>query len=321
MNELISVIVPIYNVEEYLPNCIESILRQTYKHLEIVLVDDGSPDRCGEICEEYAKKDDRIRVIHKENGGLSDARNKGMSIATGKYFTFIDSDDYISEDYVEYLYKLLKEHDADISVCDLIMTSSMKETEQKDSKSVFKYSVDEALEAMLYAKVFSTSADAKLYKRELFEGVEYPIGKYMEDLFTTYRLICKSKRIVCGKRVCYYYYHREGSITQSVFSEKHLHRFEALKTMYETEIKNRSEIVQKAYRSMMVSSMAALLAKQPPKSDRIDEIWREVKKYLVGAIINSKNSKRIRAQAFLMLFGRKVATFIIVRYYAMKWDK
>ena len=106
LQPLISVIVPCYNVEEYLPKCIESILNQTYRNLEILLVDDGSPDNCGRICDEYAAKDSRIRIIHKKNGGLSDARNAALDVMTGEYVTFIDSDDYVSDDYVEYLYKL-----------------------------------------------------------------------------------------------------------------------------------------------------------------------------------------------------------------------
>ena len=109
LQPLISVIVPCYNVEEYLPKCIESILNQTYRNLEILLVDDGSPDNCGRICDEYAAKDSRIRIIHKKNGGLSDARNAALDVMTGEYVTFIDSDDYVSDDYVEYLYKIIKE--------------------------------------------------------------------------------------------------------------------------------------------------------------------------------------------------------------------
>lgn len=108
LQPLISVIVPCYNVEEYLPKCIESILNQTYRNLEILLVDDGSPDNCGRICDEYAAKDSRIRIIHKKNGGLSDARNAALDVMTGEYVTFIDSDDYVSDDYVEYLYKIIK---------------------------------------------------------------------------------------------------------------------------------------------------------------------------------------------------------------------
>lgn len=117
MNELISVIVPVYNVEKYSERCIESIINQTYKNLEIILVDDGSPDTCPMICDEYAKKDDRIVVIHKENGGLSDARNAGIEIAKGEYFAFIDSDDYISEEFLSKLYMSLKSNSAFMSIC------------------------------------------------------------------------------------------------------------------------------------------------------------------------------------------------------------
>ena len=116
MEELISVVVPVYNVEKYIDKCINSIINQTYKNLEIILVDDGSPDNCGNICDEYAKKDNRIIVIHKENGGLSDARNTGIEVSKGKYITFIDSDDYISDNYVSFLYNLIIEYKADISI-------------------------------------------------------------------------------------------------------------------------------------------------------------------------------------------------------------
>ena len=115
--DLISVIIPIYNVEQYLDRCIDSVKKQTYTNLEIILVDDGSPDNCGKMCDEYAEDDKRIKVIHKENGGLSDARNAGIEIATGEYITFIDSDDYVSLDYVEYMYKLLKDAGAKLSIC------------------------------------------------------------------------------------------------------------------------------------------------------------------------------------------------------------
>ena len=118
MNELISIIIPIYNVEKYLHCCINSVIRQTYKNLEIILIDDGSPDNCGKICDEYAKKDNRIKVIHKENGGLSSARNAGLDIAKGEYISFVDSDDYVAENFIEKLYKLCKENDADIAECD-----------------------------------------------------------------------------------------------------------------------------------------------------------------------------------------------------------
>ena len=124
MAELISVIVPVYKVEKFLARCLDSIISQTYENMEIILVDDGSPDSCGSICDEYAQRDARFRVLHKENGGLSDARNCGVEIASGAYIAFIDSDDYIAPNYVEYLYRLLVDNDADISCCCKTCTGS-----------------------------------------------------------------------------------------------------------------------------------------------------------------------------------------------------
>ena len=123
MNEIVSIIIPIYKVELYLERCIQSVLMQTYHNLEIILVDDGSPDLCGEICEDFAQKDSRVRVYHKQNGGLSDARNYGVEQAHGTYITFIDADDYVAPDYVEYLVGLLVKFDADISCCCMIKTT------------------------------------------------------------------------------------------------------------------------------------------------------------------------------------------------------
>ena len=129
--DLITIVIPIYKVEKYLDKCIKSVINQTYKNLEIILVDDGSPDNCPKKCDEYEKKDTRIKVIHKENGGLSDARNAGIDIAKGKYITFIDSDDYVSEDYVEYMYNLLKQNNTKMSTCETQVVNIEKETEME----------------------------------------------------------------------------------------------------------------------------------------------------------------------------------------------
>lgn len=120
MNPLISVIVPIYNVEKYLARCVDSIVNQTYKNLEIILVDDGSPDRCPKMCDDYAEKDSRIKVVHKKNGGLSDARNAGMAVATGEYISFIDSDDYVSDDFFECLLDVMNKENSDIAECSVV---------------------------------------------------------------------------------------------------------------------------------------------------------------------------------------------------------
>ena len=194
---LVSVIVPCYQVEKYLPTCIDSILRQTYSRLEILLVDDGSPDRCGEICDAYALKDDRIKVIHKQNGGLSDARNVAIDQAKGEWITFIDSDDFVADSYVETLYGLAMEYGSDCSVCRFM---SIKEGDVVDSHRVTPskevFSPLKAVELMFYQEKFDNNAHSKLYHRRLFEsGIRYPKGLVFEDLATTYRLLLNSHSV------------------------------------------------------------------------------------------------------------------------------
>ena len=212
--ELISIIVPIYNVEKYLNKCVESILKQTYDNLEIILVDDGSLDNCGNICDEYAKKDSRIIVLHKTNGGLSDARNKGINIAKGKYIGFVDSDDYIDNDMFEILYNLCKNNNADISMI------SYKEIENEIiinensnyTNKVFKYNNIEAIKELLKDEKIKNYAWNKLYKKELFDGIEYPIKMAYEDVGTTYKLFEKAKKIIWYDIPKYNYIRRGTSI-------------------------------------------------------------------------------------------------------------
>lgn len=211
--DLVSVIVPIYNVQEYLDMCVKSIVEQTYKNLEIILVDDGSPDKCGEMCDCWAQKDDRIRVIHKPNGGLSDARNFGLDICKGRYITFVDSDDYIAQDYVEYMMGNIG--DADICLCNYI---AFTENIQKVPSFIEK---DEVLSQDQYwASVFTKDSTQyaivawnKLYKRELWNNVRFPKGKVHEDRFVSSEIIKQCNKIVFLKKPLYYYRYRYGSIT------------------------------------------------------------------------------------------------------------
>ena len=157
MNELISIVVPVYNVEKYLGTCVESILKQTYSNIEVILVDDGSTDCSGKMCDHYMGQDERIKVIHKKNGGLSDARNKGIIQAEGEYITFIDSDDVVSSDYVEYLYNILEENDGDIAICNPVHCYPNEKIvfEQETFKRVYK--AEDAIVEMLYQKSFLVS--------------------------------------------------------------------------------------------------------------------------------------------------------------------
>lgn len=218
----ISVIVPVYRVEAYLPKCLRSILNQSFRDLEVILVDDGSPDRCGEICDEYAERDSRIRVIHKENGGLSSARNAGLDIARGEYVAFVDSDDEITADCYEKLLSCAERNRVRL-VCAGRWDVSQRTGERKAGLCPQKEEMISGVE--LTRRIFTwesldSSACDKLYLRELFDGIRYPLGKCSEDIPVTYRLaLAAEKAALCPERV-YCYVHREGSITYTRISEK-----------------------------------------------------------------------------------------------------
>ena len=163
---LISVIVPIYNVEKYLDRCVDSIINQTYKNLEIILVDDGSPDNCPQMCDDYAKKDSRIKVVHKENGGLSDARNVGMEVATGEYVSFIDSDDYISLDFYETLLETIVDNDSDIVECGVVKFYEDNSFDKySDDLKVTNYDTVDGLEGLINENPFKQHVWNKLYNQ------------------------------------------------------------------------------------------------------------------------------------------------------------
>ena len=213
---LISVIIPVYKVEKYVEKCIQSVINQTYENLQIILVDDGSPDNCGKICDEYAKKDHRIEVIHKSNGGLSDARNKGLEIAKGEYIGFGDSDDYIEADMYEVLYNLLKQYNADVSICNFYTVSQGKISVKNADNGINEYNRIEILKEILLDKNIQSYAWNKLYKKELFDEIKYPIGKKYEDIGTTFFLLEKCNKVVVTGKSEYYYINRQDSIVNNV---------------------------------------------------------------------------------------------------------
>ena len=262
MDQCVSVIVPIYMVEPYLKRAVDSIRNQTYQNLEIILVDDGSKDQCGRICDDYAKADNRIVVIHKENGGLSDARNAGLDIARGEYIMFVDSDDYIAPDCVETLLGCLKEHDADVSMCSYAVTDSTEfdesifaagrnnEKEKKQSKE-WKIKTDNhksdgheydgSVEICDRRKLLSNLYDAnhrdatyfivswnKIYKASLWDGIRFPKGKIHEDEATTYKIYDRAKKGIYLHKPLYGYFTAPDSITRARFNIKRLQWMDAL---------------------------------------------------------------------------------------------
>lgn len=243
MDKRVSVIVPIYKVEPYLRRAVDSIRRQSYSDLEIILVDDGSPDNCGAICDDYAEKDNRIKVIHKENGGLSDARNAGLDIATGAYIVFVDSDDYIAENFVEVLLGELQKNDADVAMCSYAVTSScqMDDSIFLGGAGACEHGKNGSVEVCDRHGLLSNLYDAnhrdatyfivswnKIYKASLWEGVRFPKGKIHEDEATTYRIYDRASKGVYLHRSLYGYFSAPDSITRSKFNLKRLDWMDAL---------------------------------------------------------------------------------------------
>lgn len=223
---LISVIVPVYRVEEYLERCVKSILSQTYENLEVILVDDGSPDQCPAICDACAEKDARVKVIHQENKGLSGARNAGIDAASGEYLAFVDSDDYVSPHFIEELYQLLQDTGCAIGQCRFSYVKGDGLVEEGDS--AFCIYRGESLMEQLYGPEEKATcfvvAWNKLYRAELFKetGIRYPEGRIHEDEATTYRLFHEAKKLAFLDRALYGYYTENGGSITSVFSVKRL---------------------------------------------------------------------------------------------------
>lgn len=259
--KVISVIVPVYNVEPYLARCVDSILAQSYKSLEVILVDDGSRDRCGAICDEYAAKDSRIKVIHKENGGLSSARNAGIDAATGTYLSFVDSDDWIEPDAYEQMAVLMETYCAKL-VCGGRYDVNGVTGEKKLGLCPEKEECISAEE--LVGRIFlwdgcDSSACDKLYHRSLFETFRYPEGKVCEDVPTTYKIVLQAGRAVLWDKPMYNYYHRPGSIsTSKTITEKTFHFSQHTAEIYPDIRENHPKIEPQA-RYLRVRSLSHIL--------------------------------------------------------------
>lgn len=218
--ELITIVIPVYNLAGYVQNCLNSVLKQTYENIEILIIDDGSTDNTPAICREYAKKDSRIRVICREHEGVSAIRNMGCREAKGEYIALIDGDDLLEPTYIEYLYQLLVKYDADISMCNYIPFFEGKKIPRKEavnSKDRIKVMTrEQALEILLYQKYFITTIWAKLFKKELLLKVEFPYGKLANDMGSIYKLIHYSDKVVYSSKIQYYYLQRAGSIVHAL---------------------------------------------------------------------------------------------------------
>ena len=217
---MVSIIVPIYNVEQYISRCIESILAQTYRDFELILVDDGSPDNCGKICDEYAKQDSRVHVIHQENKGVSAARNAGISLAKGEYIMLVDSDDFITENMLEKMHDCIAESGSDIVICGINTFLDGEETEDKSQINDISTKTISGRAACLSIYRMDgrvpIMAWGKLYKSELFTDIRYPVGRIHEDDGTTPKLLYRAKMVSIIDNKMYCYRQRKGSIMDTL---------------------------------------------------------------------------------------------------------
>lgn len=237
----ISIIIPVYNVEKYVKKCIDSVLEQSFKDFEVILVNDGSTDSSAIICNKYRDKDDRISVINKKNGGLSSARNIGIEKSRGKYITFIDSDDFISKDYIKRLYYNIINNKADISICNNKRFQVEKDTnEYKVNNKTLVFNAEKCLEN-LYGEGWSNYVTAwgKLYRKELFNNIRFPEGKINEDLYIMYKVYLSANKIVYNDSELYFYRYREDSIMNKKLTYKNFDELEAFENNINFYIENK----------------------------------------------------------------------------------
>lgn len=250
MKRLVSIIVPVYNVEQYLDKCIESLVTQSYINLEIILVNDGSKDTSGEICDLWAKKDKRIKVIHKKNGGLSDARNRGLDIVTGDIISFIDSDDYISKYFYEKLINIMEQTDSDIVECQFKKFNENERVNYLNKKNIefISFNTEEAIKNLILNCELSTTVWNKIYKTSVIKKLKFRVGKTNEDDFYTYLAFDNAKKITKLQDELYYYLQRPGSIMGKIYK---LNRLDEIEAKYE-----RLKYIEKNYKNLI------LIAKQ-----------------------------------------------------------
>ena len=312
---LISIIVPVYNVEPYLYKCIDSIINQTYKNLEIILVDDGSPDNCGVICDEYAQKDNRIKVIHKTNGGLSDARNAGLNIAAGEWISFIDSDDWIEPTMYEVLLNLAQNFDSQISVggvADEIYENGKIITVKTTNSIVSSPYVLSRTQAMQKYFLGSWSAWDKIYRREIFDNIRFPVGEINEDEAIVLQILENASNISYTNQVFYHYIKRPESITTTSFHPKKLawyYHCKANLSFIKENYPSLTEYAEKRYFSSILFFLIMISREndQSQYSDILTELLLELK----------TNFKKIVRNNFLTTKDKFFA--LIFRFFGLKF--
>ena len=313
---LVSIIIPVYNVERFVKKSILSAMNQTYKDLEIVIVNDGSTDNSGKICHEIEEKDNRVKVYDKENGGVSSTRNFGIAHATGEYLMFLDGDDLLTPNAVEGLLEYLQREKADICIGKGITvseTADIKSDSIPQKEFIKVFNAQEAIERALYEKDISFSCNMKLYKKNVFKNVSFPNGRTFEDLATIYKVFLNSQKIVYVNFHMYYYILRTGSIVSSLNPLKNIDFLDAA-----IEIQNffreKNSKMLKAANCRTFAAAIELFVKYPNQSSKLSaknldnkaKMWNIIKKYRLEILLNKNSQFKYRVLAVVSYFGQTI---------------
>lgn len=307
MNPWISVIAPIYRVEPYLKRCVDSLLAQTYQELELWLVDDGSPDGCGLLCDAYAAADPRVRVLHKQNGGLSDARNAALALATGEYIAFVDGDDWVSPYYIQNLYAALTRAGAELAVSCFEEVFEGQAPQAKPTPQLQGYeSLGQTafLKRMLYQDGVEISAWGKLYHKKLLAGLCYPVGKLYEDIPVTYAAVRRARTIARIANRDYYYFQRKNSIQNMAFDLRKLDGVEHCRQMLEA-VRQEVPELERAAECRYLSTVCNILFQIRDKAHEPQrrQLWQEVRRYRKDVALDSQARRKARLAALLSYGG------------------
>lgn len=305
-NKTISVIIPVYKVEAYLPRCIDSVINQTYKNLEIILVDDGSPDKSGEICDKYAALDGRIKVIHKSNEGVAKARNDALDVATGDYIGFVDSDDWIEPDMYEFLMSILSKHDADISMCG--------ETVYENGKAIYSdKNNDIQVLDQTDAKKLTVKGGSmglvwnKLYKKEIIENIRFS-SEYgcSEDLMFAYQALGHTNKMVLVKQAKYNYFRREGGITKGEFGYGAFGVVDVMRSMLVKEIG--TEIHPHCIKGFTDAAFIVLsgIITSRKCEDRFDGLVKEILSYRKDILFGGHHVFKDKVKVIILTISKKL---------------
>lgn len=311
-NVLISVIVPVYNVEAFLPKCVDSILNQTYRNLEVILVDDGTKDASDEICDRYAEQDSRVKVIHKLNGGLSSARNAGLEMASGEYIAFVDSDDWLEPDAYEAMLSGAIRHGV-LLVCAGRYDVSGRTGQRKPGLCPQREEVvtgQELVRRIFHWENLDSAAWDKLYHRSLFREIRYPLGKIVEDVPTTYRIALLAGRALMLPKPIYNYYHRPNSITTAAVSEKTFHFSEHTARICQDIAERCPELTKEArflrVRSLVHNVQSLDLSSEEVRKqfeDRYADSKRELRSHIGFILSSSLFTQKEKREYPLMALG------------------